>query len=99
VPKGNSLPPGDTPEVREWIIDTALTLAEEKGSWSAVRLHDVADRLSVPTPHILDHYRDLDAVADAWFGRGLKAMVAPKTADFPREPGVAADRDLLARMV
>ena len=61
-------------------------LAEEKGSWSAVRLHDVADRLSVPTPEILDHYRDLDAVADAWFLRGLKAMVGPKPADFLDNP-------------
>ena len=57
----------------------------EKGSWSAVRLHDVADRLSVPTP-ILDEYRDLDAVADAWFLRGLKAMVGPKPADFLDQP-------------
>ena len=53
---------------------------------SAVRLHDVADRLSVPTPRILDYYRDLDAVADAWFLRGLKAMVAPKPADFLDNP-------------
>jgi hypothetical protein len=60
----------------------ARFLAEEKGSWSAIRLHDVADRLSVPTPEILNHYRDLDAVADAWFLRGLKAMVGPKPADF-----------------
>jgi hypothetical protein len=34
----------------EQVIDTALALAEEKGSWSAVRLHDVAERLSVQTP-------------------------------------------------
>jgi AcrR family transcriptional regulator len=70
----------------ERIVDTALALAEARGSWSAVRLHDVADRLSVPTPQILDHYRDLDAVADAWFQRGLKAMVAPKPADFMDNP-------------
>src|SRR5215207_4549753 len=42
----------------EQVIDTALALAEEKGSWSAVRLHDVAERLSVQTPQILDHYRE-----------------------------------------
>jgi AcrR family transcriptional regulator len=74
------------PELRERIVDAALALAEEKGSWSAVRLHDVAERLSVPTPYILDHYRDLDAVADAWFRRGLEAMVAPKAPGFLDHP-------------
>ena len=79
-------PSGGTPGLRERIVDTSLMLAEQKGSWSAVRLQDVADRLSVPTPEILDHYRDLDAVADAWFLRGLKAMVGPKPADFLDNP-------------
>jgi hypothetical protein len=51
-----------------------------------LRLHDVADRLSVPTPKVLDEYRDLDAIADAWFLRGLKAMVGPKPADFMDQP-------------
>jgi AcrR family transcriptional regulator len=86
VPSTNPLPPGGAPDLRERIVDTALALAEERGSWSAVRLHDVADRLSLPTPQILDHYRDLDAVADAWFQRGLKAMVAPKPANFMDNP-------------
>ena len=74
------------PDLRDLVVDTALIMAEEKGSWSAVRLHDVADRLSVPTPKVLDEYRDLDAVADAWFLRGLKAMVGPKPADFMDQP-------------
>ena len=86
MPNTNASPPSDATDLRERIVETALTLAEEKGSWSAVRLHDVADRLSVPTPQILDHYRDLDAVADAWFLRGLKAMLAPKPADFLDNP-------------
>ncbi len=86
MPNTNTPPPGSAPNLRERIVDTALALAEERGSWSAVRLHDVADRLSLPTPQILDHYRDLDAVADAWFQRGLKAMVAPKPANFMDNP-------------
>jgi AcrR family transcriptional regulator len=86
VANTNALPLSDATNLRERVVDTALTLAVEKGSWSAVRLHDVADRLSVPTPQILDYYRDLDAVADAWFLRGLKAMVAPKPADFLDNP-------------
>ena len=79
-------PSSDAPDLKELIVDTALRIAEEKGSWFAVRLHDVADRLSVPTPKILDDYRDLDAVADAWFLRGLKAMVGPKPGDFMDKP-------------
>ena len=29
------------PDLRDLVVDTALIMAEEKGSWSAVRLHDV----------------------------------------------------------
>jgi hypothetical protein len=68
------------------ILDTALDIAEEKGEWSSVRLHDVADRQAIPVAQVLDQYRDLDAVADAWFLRGLKAMVGPKPADFRDQP-------------
>src|SRR5215210_1380165 len=90
------MPQGDTPALvstrntasnrQAAILDAALDLAEEKGQWSAVRLHEVADRLHISPAKVLDHYRDLDGVADAWFLRGLKAMVAPKLADFMREP-------------
>ena len=73
-------------DMRAAILDAALALAEEKGQWSAVRLHDVAERLQSPPPEILDYYRDLDGVADASFLRGLKAMVAPKPAEFIRHP-------------
>ncbi len=82
MPNTNAPPPGGAPDLTERIVDAALEIAEEKGSWSAVRLHDVSDQLSVPASQILDYYRDLDAVADAWFLRGLKAMVGPKPADF-----------------
>ena len=72
--------------LRAAILDAALEIAEEKGRWSAVRLHDVADRLHIRVSEALDHYRDLDSVADAWFLRGLKAMVGPKPADFMQQP-------------
>jgi AcrR family transcriptional regulator len=70
----------------ERIVDAALALAEEKGRWSAVRLHDVADRLGVPTAEVLDHFRDLDGVADAWFMHALKAVVGPKPPGFLELP-------------
>lgn len=70
------------------ILDTGLALAGERG-WQAVRLHDVAARLDLPPDRILDHYRDLDAVANAWFERGLRAMLAPRPPGFAELP---ADR-------
>jgi AcrR family transcriptional regulator len=75
-----------SPDLPDLIVDAALASAEERGRWSAVRLHDVAERLSISTARVLDHYRDLDAVADAWFLRGLKAMVGPKPPDFLQQP-------------
>ena len=78
--------PDGAGELRERILDTALELAEEKGRWSAVRLHDVADRLAVSPAAVLEQYRDLDAVTDAWFVRALEAMVGGKPADFMKQP-------------
>lgn len=90
MPQDNTLDlSGDRSNARDMraaILDAALDLAEEKGQWTAVRLHEVANRLQIPPSQVLDHYRDLDSVADAWFLRGLKAMVAPKPADFMRHP-------------
>ncbi len=86
VPNPNTLDNRGAVDLRERILDTALALAEEKGRWSAVRLHDVANRLSISASQVLDHYRDLDAVADAWFLRGLRAMVGPKPPDFLNQP-------------
>src|SRR6476660_7773147 len=74
------------PGLRAAILDAALEIAEEKGQWSAVRLHDVADRLHIPVAEVPDHQRDLHRVADARLLRGLKAMVGPKPADFIQQP-------------
>jgi hypothetical protein len=40
----------------------------------------------VTLPEVLAHYRDIDAVADAWFGRAWGAMVAPPRAGFADLP-------------
>jgi AcrR family transcriptional regulator len=77
---------GSAHDLKGRILDAALALAEERGRWSAVRLHDVADRLAISPAEALTHYRDLDAVADAWFARALSAMVGPKPAGFLDEP-------------
>ncbi|GHC29767.1 hypothetical protein GCM10008094_22390 [Aidingimonas halophila] len=67
------------------ILDMALLMAEERG-WEAVTLSDVAMRLDVPPRAVLDVYRDLDAVANAWFLRGWRAMLADKPDDFDDWP-------------
>ena len=72
------------------ILDMALDMAAE-GGWSALRLSDVAARLGVPPAEIQRHFRDKDAVADAWFDRAWQAMLAAPSGDFADLP---ADRRL-----
>jgi AcrR family transcriptional regulator len=67
------------------VLDTALEMAEETG-WAPLTLSEVAARLGVPLAEILAHYRDKDAVADAWFGRALAAMLEAPPAHFADLP-------------
>ena len=69
----------------ERILDAALDLAEEVG-WDGLRLRVVAARLGVPLAEVLVHYRDLDAVADAWFRRAWSAMLAAPPEGFAARP-------------
>lgn len=72
----------------EIILATALDRAEIDG-WQNTSLHDLADDLGITLSVIKDHYCDLDAIANAWFQRSLKAMLAPTELGFcdlpPRE--------------
>ena len=77
------------------IVDGALDLAEEVG-WDRLRLRVVAARLDVPLAEVLVHYRDLDAVADAWFRRAWSAMLAAPPEGFAALP--ARERLHLAMM-
>ena len=58
------------------ILEVTLAQADEVG-WDQVRLRRVAEGLGITLPELRSHYRDLDAVADAWFERALDAMLAP----------------------
>ncbi len=69
----------------ERILDAALDLAEDVG-WDGLRLRVVAARLRVPLAEVLVHYRDLDAVADAWFRRAWSAMLAAPPEGFVARP-------------
>lgn len=65
----------------ERVLEVALDMAEQRG-WQAVSLVEVAARLDIPASEVLDHYCDLDAVANAWFLHGWRAMLAEKPANF-----------------
>ncbi len=68
------------------IVDEAIALAEETG-WENVRLRHVAARLDVSLTEVAAHYRDLDAIADAWLDRArLSLVVAPGGADDDLDP-------------
>lgn len=74
---------------RDRIVDAALELAE-RGSWEAVRLHDVAGALGITLDDVRQHFREKEDVVDAWFDRAdsamLKAAEAPDFLDLtPRQ--------------
>ena len=72
----------------ERILEAALGLAEQR-RWYDLSLADVACAASVTVAEVHRHYRDLDAVADAWFASARDAMAAPEGRRFhqiePRE--------------
>lgn len=94
------------------ILETALDIPEERG-WQKVRMRDAAERLGIAHARTLDFYRDLDAVADAWFLRGWKGMLATKQPGFDALPAqyrietcmlgwfdaLAAHRDVTVQML
>ena len=57
------------------IVDAVIERARSVG-WGNVRLHDIADTLGRSLVDVRRHFRDLDAVADAWFARADAAMLA-----------------------
>lgn len=73
----------DTSAQREAIIDTALHLGEQCG-WDAVHLHEVARAMGVPLAKIMRHFEHQDALAEAWFDRADRMLLA-----VPQSPGWA----------
>ena len=85
-----------TEDLAAAIVEAALDLAEELG-WEAVRLHDVAARLKIPMSELLAHYRDKDAIADAWIRRAAAAMLAAPPSGFDKQPPEARLHYLMMR--
>lgn len=65
----------------EKILTAALNRAEVEG-WQNIRLHDIADDLGTSLPIVRKHFRDQDAIANAWFRKSLDAMMAPTEKSF-----------------
>ena len=63
-----------TRSTRDRIIETALTLAEQR-SWERVRLHDVAAELKLSLNEVRAYFREKEDITDAWFDRADAAML------------------------
>lgn len=64
------------PSLRDRIVDAALALAEQSGSWESVRLHEVARALNVTLDDVRAHFREKEDIVDAWFDRADGALLA-----------------------
>jgi AcrR family transcriptional regulator len=75
------------PMLRDRIVDQALALAEQSGSWESVRLHQVAQALNLTLNDVRAHFREKEDIVDAWFDRADAALLAeaatPETAAAP----------------
>src|SRR3954465_2834490 len=76
---------GDAQTLRDRIVDWAIDLAEQEG-WEDLRLRKVAERCDVDLADVPSEFRDIDAVANAWFERGLAAMLQPPEPGFEGRP-------------
>lgn len=76
-------------DLREAIVDTAVTIAE-RSNWESVRLFDAAAELDITLDDIRAHFREKEDLVDAWFDRADSRMLkAAETVEFlslpPRE--------------
>jgi len=73
----------------EDVLDAALALADEIG-WRNVTAQAIGTRLGGGPGLVIAHYRDLDAIADAWFSRALaEALSVPADPALPFEQRLA----------
>jgi ubiquinone biosynthesis protein COQ9 len=74
-PRRDTRAPRNGGAQRERIVDAALALGEARG-WDAVHLHDVAAALGIALADIQRHFGTKDAIAEAWFDRADRALLA-----------------------
>ena len=83
------------PKLKQAIVDTALSLAEEN-EWESVRLHQVAEVLNISLDEIRLHFREKEDIIDAWFDRADQAMLQTREAENFRHSGT---REKLHRLL
>ncbi|MDX6749799.1 hypothetical protein SH611_08280 [Geminicoccaceae bacterium 1502E] len=71
--------------LEERAVEAALAIADETG-WESVRLALVADRTGLPLEEIGRRFRDVEAVADAWFGQARVDMLALSREELEARP-------------
>lgn len=81
---------GELNDLAARAVGAALDLAAAEG-WDQVRLHRIAQRLDVSLVEIGSRFRDVDAIANAWFAQARLAMLAVPGAALE---GLGADRRL-----
>lgn len=80
---------------RDDIVNATLALAEQR-SWESVRLHDVASATGIDLEAIHGLFRDKEDIAEAWFDRADRGMLAVASA--PGFTDAAAD-DRVQRLI
>jgi AcrR family transcriptional regulator len=81
------------PTLEERAVEAALAIAAERG-WDQVRLDAIATATGLPLVEIGRRFRDVDAVANAWFVQARLAMLAVPREAFADRP--AGERIALA---
>lgn len=68
-------------DLAQAILAVAMEQAARVG-WERLRLFDVAAALDISLADIYRHYRDADAIAEAWLAKADRAMLASPDAGF-----------------
>ncbi|WP_415893118.1 TetR/AcrR family transcriptional regulator [Neptuniibacter sp. PT8_73] len=58
------------------ILNTALALAQQQGSWYDLSLVDIAVHCDTSISKIYKHFADTNAIADFWFSQALETMLS-----------------------
>jgi len=61
------------------LLDIAVSLAEETGSWESVRLHVVAERAGLSLDSVYSVIREREDLVEHWFDRADRAMLKAAT--------------------
>jgi AcrR family transcriptional regulator len=64
----------DAGAIEKLVVDAALAIASKAG-WEQLRLHTIAERTGLPLAEVGRHFRDADAVANAWFSQARLAVL------------------------